>query len=62
MKTDCEKKMTASWDMPCSIVEVDISEVHTASIIALMMEAVGTYVTSACFETTRHFPRKRLFL
>jgi hypothetical protein len=39
-------KSTALWDIaPCGLIEVDISEVHTASIIVVVvvvMEAVHT--------------------
>jgi hypothetical protein len=46
--------MTVFWDVaPCSLVEVDLSEVLTASFIirsiALMMEAIITSETSAYF-------------
>jgi hypothetical protein len=46
--------MTVFWDVaPCSLVETDdVSEVITASIIALMMEAVNTSETSVNFYHT----------
>jgi hypothetical protein len=41
--TAASMKMTAFWDIENVAVEVDnISEVHTASIIALMTEPVHT--------------------
>jgi hypothetical protein len=50
--------MTVFWDVvPCSLVEIDVSEVLTASIItiALMMEAVSTPETLVNFyHTTQH--------
>jgi hypothetical protein len=46
-------KVTASWDVaPCSLVEVDVSEVHTASIIRVMMEAVHIFEMSIYFHET----------
>jgi hypothetical protein len=50
-------KMTAVWDIaPCSIDEVNVSEVHTAFIIrAMMMEAERTCEMLVYFkETTQH--------
>jgi hypothetical protein len=50
--------MTAFWDAaPCSLVEVDrLSEVRTASIMALVMEAVQTSETPAHFhQCTRRY-------
>jgi hypothetical protein len=46
--TAASMKFRVFWDVaPCSHVEVRrVSEVHTASIIALMMEAVRTSETS----------------
>jgi hypothetical protein len=48
-------KMAVFWVVaPCSLVVVDISEMFSASIIALMMEAVSTSETSVKFyQTTR---------
>jgi hypothetical protein len=44
-------KMTAFWNIaPCSLVQVDVSEVRTAFIITeMMMDAVRTYETSVNF-------------
>jgi hypothetical protein len=38
-----------------SLKQTDVSEVHTAPIIALMMEAVRTSETSVYNETTRRY-------
>jgi hypothetical protein len=47
--------MTVFWNVvPCSLVDIDVSEVLTASVIAPMMEAVSTSETSVSFyQTTR---------
>jgi hypothetical protein len=51
--------MKAFWDIaPCTVVEIDrVSEVRTASTIAVMMEAVRTSETSVYFinKTTRRY-------
>jgi hypothetical protein len=51
-------KFRVFWDVaPYSDVEVtDVSEVHTDSVRAMMMETVRTSETSANFNvTTRHY-------
>jgi hypothetical protein len=41
------------WDLaPCNLVEVDVSEACTASIMAMMMEAVCASETSVYFNET----------
>jgi hypothetical protein len=46
-------KVTTSWEVePCSLVEVNVSEVHTASIISAMMEAVHIFEMSIYFHET----------
>jgi hypothetical protein len=43
-------KMTVFWDVAlCVLVEVDISEVLTAFIIGLMLEAASTFEMSVTF-------------
>jgi hypothetical protein len=42
-------KITAFLDVaPCSLVEVDVSEVHTASIIRAMNEATQRCIPEGC--------------
>jgi hypothetical protein len=56
-------KMTVFWNVaPCSLIETDISEVLTASIITLMMEAVSTSEMSVNFYKTtwRNIPEDSL--
>jgi hypothetical protein len=56
--TAASMKAKAFWDIElCSLVEVDVSEVLTASIIrAMMMKVVCTSETSVYFnETTRPY-------
>jgi hypothetical protein len=46
-------KMTVFWDVaPSSLVEIDVEEVLTASIIALMIQPVSTTETSVNFYHT----------
>jgi hypothetical protein len=60
-RTGCRKKMTVFWGIAaCSLVEVD-HVVHTASIIALMIEAVCTFESwSTSRDYTVVYPRRLL--
>jgi hypothetical protein len=45
--------MRAVWDIaPCGLIDIDVSEVPTATINRAVMEVICTSETSVCFSGT----------